>query len=175
MSTGDKAGGPAIDLSFGVELAAELKAGFDGLRDEDRSARAQEESRIPLDHTIRGSGVAPATGDLIFNVGGPPLGRAWVLRRLAIGGTDPTTAVAGAAYIFASSSGDSTDLITATWVDTAQTLPLLGWYTSRQVVIQSGQMLWIKITGPTAGTSYAAAGMVLSEIANERAAARYTL
>lgn len=167
--------GPAIDLSFGVELAAELKAGFQGIHDRDREQRRREEELIPLDLTIRGGGTGPATGDLIFSCEGPPLGRAWVLRRLVIGGTDPTVAVAGAAYVFASSAGDSDQLITATVFDWASTLPLVGFYTSRQVVINSGQRLWVKITSPTPGTSYALSGSGLSEIANERAAARYTL
>ena len=167
--------GPAIDLSFGIEMAAELKAGFQGIHDREREQRRREEELIPLDLVIRGGGTAPPSGDLIFSCEGPPLGRAWVLRRLVIGGTDPAVAVAGSAYCFASSAGDQDQLITATVFDWAATMPLVGFYTSRQVVIQSGQRLWIKITSPTAGTSYALAGSVLSEIANERAAARWTL
>jgi hypothetical protein len=173
------AGGPSIDLGFQMELAATLKAGFDGLQDSDRDRRERDRQHelemIPLDHTIRGSGTAPSTGDLIFDCGGPPLGRAWVLRRLAVAGTDPTVAMAGAAYCFASSAGDSDQLITTTWFDVASSLPMVGWYTSRQVVIADGQRLWIKITSPTAGATYSASGKVMSEVANERAAARYTL
>ena len=175
MSKDGKGQGPAIDLSFQVDLAAELKAGFDGLRSERDSRRQRELELIPFDIPIRGGGTGPSSGDLIFSCQGPPLGRAWVLRRLVIGGTDPTVAVSGSAYVFASSAGDSDQLITATCFDWAQTLPLVGLYTSRQVVIQSGQQLWVKITSPTSGTSYALSGAGLSEIANERAAARYTL
>lgn len=167
--------GPAIDLSFGVELAAQLKAGFDGLRDDDRREREREIERIPLDYPIRGGGTAPSTGPLIFDCGGPPLGRAWVLRRLAVAGTDPTATAAGVAYLFSSSAGDSEQLVTATWFDIVSALPAVRFYTSRQVVIQSGQHLWVKVASPTAGASYAASGQVLSEIANERAAARWTL
>ena len=173
------AGGPSIDLGFQMDLAATLKAGFDGLQDSDRDRRERERQRelemIPFDYPIRGGGAAPEAGDLIFDAGGPPLGRAWVLRRLGVGGIDPTQAVAGAAYLFASSAGDPDQLITATWFDVASSLPLLGWYTSRQVVIQAGQRLWVRIVAPTPGASYTLAGSVLSEVANERAAARYTL
>ena len=171
----DGKGGPAIDLGLQIDLGAQLKAAFDGLRDDDRRERQEEIDRIPLDHTIRGSGLAPSSGDLIFAIGGPPLGRAWVLRRLAVGGSDPTATAAGSAYFYASSAGDSDQLITATWFDFASSLPQVGWYTSRQVVIQSGQQIWVKIASPTAGAVYAVSGQVLSEIANERAAARYTL
>ena len=164
-----------LELGVHLDLAAELRAGFDGLRDRDRQSREREEALIPLDNTIRGGGAAPALGKLIFTCGGPPLGRAWVLRRLVVGGTDPTVAVAGSAYCFASSAGDSDQLITATCFDWAASLPLVGFYTSRQVVINSGQQLWVVVTGATPGTSYALAGAVLSEIANERAAARWTL
>ena len=175
MSKDQKGGGPEIGLGIQVDLAAELRAGFHGLRDEEDSRRRRELELIPFDYPIRGGGAAPPSGDLIFNAGGPPLGRAWVLRRLAVGGTDPTVAVAGSAYCFASSAGDSDQLITATWFDVAASLPMLGWYTSRQVVIQAGQLLWVRITSPTPGAGYALSGSVLSEIANERAAARYTL
>ena len=167
--------GGNLELGVHLDLAAELRAGFDGLRDRDRKSREREEVLIPLDVTIRGGGVGPATGDLIFTCGGPPLGRAWVLRRLLVGGTDPTVAVAGSAYCFASSAGDRDQLITATCFDWAASLPLVGFYTSRQVVVNSGQQLWVVVTGATSGTSYALAGAVLSEIANERAAARWTL
>ena len=171
----DGKGGPAIDLSFGVDVAAQLKAGFDGLREDRQDAERTELERIPLDYPIRGGGTAPSTGPLIFDCGGPPMGRAWVLRRLAVGGTDPTAAAAGEAYLFSSSAGDSEQLITATWFDIVASLPAVRFYTSRQVVVQAGQRLWVKITSPTAGASYAASGAVLSEIANARAAARWTL
>lgn len=167
--------GPAIDLSFGVELAAQLKAGLDGIRDEQESRWKREEELIPYDTSIRGGGAAPASGDLIFNVGGPPMGRAWVLRRLSISATDPTATAAGTAYFYASSAGDSNELIAATWFDWASTIPMVGWYTSRQVVIQSGQLIWVRIVSPTAGASYAVHGTAVSEVANERAAARYTI
>ncbi len=171
----DGKGGPAIDLGLQIDLGAQLKAGFDGLRDDDRRERREELERIPLDYPIRGSGTASAPGALIFDAGGPPLGRSWVLRRLAVGGSDPTSAATGEAYFYASSAGDSDQLITATWFDIVAALPAVRFYTSRQVVIQSGQRLWVKITSPTAGAIYAVSGQVLTEIANERAAARYTL
>ena len=175
MSKKDQDQGPAIDLGFQVDIAAELKAGFNGLRDGERTRRAEEESKIPFDFTVRGSGVAPGAGDLIFNCGGPPMGRAWVLRRLAVGGTDPTAVSAGVAYVYFSSAGDSDQLIAATWADVVSALPGVKFYTSRQMVVKDGQLIWVRITGPTAGAAYAVNGAVLSEIANERAAARYTL
>ncbi len=168
-------GGPSLDLGVHLDLAAELRAGFDGLRDQDAARRQREEETIPLDLVIRGGGVAPAAGKFVFSCGGPPLGRAWVLRRLVVGGTDPTVAAAGSAYCYASSAGDLDQLITSTVFDWAASLPLVGFYTSRQVVVNSGQQIWVVIVGASAGQSYALSGAVLSEIANERAAARWTL
>jgi hypothetical protein len=167
--------GPEIEGGFELALKAGIKAGFGDLADREDERQRRREALIPLDTPIMGGAVGPAAGDLIFDCGGPPMGRAWVLRRLAIAGTDPTATIAGEAYFYASSAGTSDQLITPGWFDYAASLPLVGWYTSRQVVIHAGQRIWCRVTGYTSGASYVVSGAAVSEIANEPAAARYTL
>ena len=163
-----------VEGGLQVQIGALLKATTDAAA-ERRAAREREEAMIPLDHHVQGGGVAPSSGDLIFECGGPAMGRAWVLRRLAVGGNDPTQTAAGTAYFYMSSAGDEEQLLASGWFDYADTLPLVGWYTSRQVVLTHAQKIWCRIHAPTAGASYVVSGSVIDEIANERAAARYTL
>lgn len=163
-----------VEGGLQVQIGALLKATTDAEAARQRE-REREEAMIPLDHHVQGGGIAPATGDLIFECGGPAMGRAWVLRRLAVGGNDPTQTSAGTAYFYMSSAGDEEQLLASGWFDYADTLPLVGWYTSRQVVLTHSQKIWCRIHAPTAGASYVVSGSVIDEIANERAAARYTL
>lgn len=167
--------GPEIEGGLDIHISAAIKAGLDGISARDAERRRREEALIPTDFPIRGGGTAPSSGDLIFSCGGPPQGRNWVLRRLAVGGTDPTAASSGSAYFYASSSGDKDQLLGSDWFDVAATLPLVGWYSSRQVVIQAGQQIWCRIHTPTAGAAYVVSGTVVSEIANEPVAVRYSL
>jgi hypothetical protein len=162
-----------VELEGGFEFA--LKAAVGELGDRDDARRRREEALIPNDIPIHGGGVAPAAGDLIFPCGGPPSGRIWVLRRLVIAATDPTLAIAGSAYFYASSAGDEEQLLTSGFFDYAATLPLVGWYSSRQVVVQAGLQIWCRVHAPTAGSSYVVSGTALNQVADERAAARYTL
>lgn len=167
--------GLEVEGGFELALKAAVKAGFDGHGDREDARQSRLERLIPIDTPIHGGGVGPAAGSLIFDCGGPPMGRNWVLRRLVIAGTDPTAAIAGVAYFFASSAGSADQLITTGWFDSAASLPLVGWYSSRQVVIHAGQRIWCLVTSPTSGTPYVVSGAAVSEVADEAAAARYTL
>ncbi len=167
--------GPEIEGGFEFQLKAAIKAGLDGFAEREDARREHQDRLIPTDHHVQGGGVGPASGDLIFACGGPPLGKSWVLRRLSISGTDPTAVIAGKAYFFASSAGDTDQLIASGWFALAATLPSVSYFTSRQVVVQAGQQIWCRVTSPTSGTAYVVSGQVVSEIADERAAARYSL
>ena len=164
-----------IEGGFDVRIAAQFKASLDGAESRREERESRLEKLIPTDTHIQGGGVAPASGDLIFSCGGPAMGRNWVLRRLAVGGTDPTAASVGSAYFFASSAGDEEQLLASGWFELASALPAVSFYSSRQVVIQPGQKIYCRIHTPTAGASYVVSGAAMSEIANEPVATRYTL
>jgi hypothetical protein len=171
----DQDGALGLSLSVTAGFAAELRAGFDRMRADEERRRLEECALIPFDFPIRGGGIGPASGSLVFELGGPPLGRSWVVRRLVVALTDPTTPDSASAFLFASSTGDADQLTTATCFDFASALPAVWRYSSRQVVVAAGQHIWCKIVSPTSGANYSASGTVLSEVEHEPAAARYSL
>jgi hypothetical protein len=163
-----------------AELVVAFRAGLGSLSEAQaeqnrllrRIARGQ---RIPIDAPIQGSGTADASGDVVFDCGGPAQGRVWVLRRLAVGGTDPTAVATGSAYFYASTSQLIAQLSASQWFDFASTLPLVGWYTSRQVVIPAPLHIMCRIKGGASGALYVVSGGAQDEQQFLRAEAEYTL
>ena len=164
----------AIGGDVELKLCAALDASTEAInRREDREDRLAR--TIPISAQIQGSGVFPASGDLIFDCGGPTLGRAWVLRRLFLGGIDPTATTSGSAFWFLSASDSNSALVSAFCFDQASSLPIARFYSSRMVVITHPQRIICKITGGTSGDSYQLGGLAMEEIANDPVAARWTL
>lgn len=166
------------ELAVGGDLELKLCAALDASteqikRGEDR--RDRMERLIPISAQIQASDVYPSSGDLVMDCGGPTLGKAWVLRRIFLGGTDPTQTTAGSAYFFLSSSKSSNALISAFCFDQMATLPASKFYSSRMVVLSYPQRIICKITSGTAGDSYQLGGLAMEEIANDPVAARWTL
>lgn len=162
-----------IEGGLDLQIAASLKASADAAQERNSRERRLEEL-VPVDAQIQAAGVYPSSGDLVIDCGGPTSGRAWVLRRLNVSGPDPTVAIAGSAYVFFSAGISSGSLVGPNWIDVASSLPLVGWYTSRQVVLRSPMHLVVKITGGTAGDTYSVSGYAMDE-STHPAAARYTL
>lgn len=163
-----------LELAGGLELSAALKATTDALSRrndlEDRLMRS-----IPIAAQIQGSGVFPSSGSLIFDLGGPTAGKAWVLRRLFISGVDPTATAAGSAYYFISSSLSDNALVAASCFDFANALPLKAFYSSRQVVLTYPQRIVCKVVSGTSAATYQASGFAMEEVANDPVASRWTL
>lgn len=165
----------SIEAGLDLEIGASLKILTDA--EADRARRAQEEERlIPVDAQIHsGTEIEAGAGFGLVNCGGPAMGRAWVLRRLAIALLTPMQAAAGTAYWFASASEEVSLLQTTGWFAQMAALPSVAFFTSRQVVLRYPQKVICYIDGPTAGDTYIIAGYALDEMADQPAAARYSL
>lgn len=170
MTTIEADGGLAIAFHAGIGSLSEAQAETNRLL-----RRLASSAPIPIDAPIQGSGTADASGDVVFDCGGPAQGRVWVLRRLAVGLSDPTAAASGAAYFYASNSMLTQQLSTSQWFDVASTLPLVGWYTSRQVVIKFPHHIICRIKAGTSGDIYAVSGLAQDELEAQRAQAEYQL
>lgn len=165
-----------IELGF----LADLQATLGGLRDQmqqdrdwrERNRRAAKFAEMPIDRPLVGSGAYPSTGIMAFDLGGPDMGRRWLLRRIAVGGTTPTTTTAGRADVFVSAvppidpvtggTGGS-GVLTGTalragcladWRDQATSLPQVSGYTSRTIVVGPNESLWVVISSGTASQQY---------------------
>ncbi|MDA8333319.1 MAG: hypothetical protein M0027_19315 [Candidatus Dormibacteraeota bacterium] len=166
------------ELAVGGDLELKLCAALDASTEQIKRGQDREdrlERLIPIAAQIQASDEFPSSGDLIMDCGGPTLGKAWVLRRVFLGGTDPTATTAGSAFLFLSSSKSSNALISAFCFDQAASLPIAKFYSSRMVVLTYPQRIICKVTGGTAGDSYQLGGLAMEEIANDPVAARWTL
>lgn len=145
-----------------LKAVVDLKGSIDKLAAQQAKLASLEEAyhRLgPVDVPISASGVAPTSGSLWLDLGGPAAYRAWTLRRLVVGGlTWATTAAGTANFYMASSRPDSASL--AYMIDQAYPMPNAASYTSRVVVLHAPFRLYCEITSPTAGQTYVASGAV---------------
>ena len=165
-----------LDIGFFADLTATLG----GLRDQikadrdwrDKNRRAAAFAEIPVDRPLLSMGAFPTSGIVAFDLGGPDLGRIWLVRRIAVGGITPTTTAAGRADVFVSAippvdpvtggTGGGGTLtgtalragVTAEWRDQATTLPLAAQYSNRQIVVNPNESLWIVISSGTVSQQY---------------------
>ena len=152
----------------GLDLSAELALSIGRLDDSTKRLAKFLDARrgaTPADLRLSASAAYPASGTLVLNLGSPDQGTVWILRRLVVGGVTPGTAAAGAADVYvgavANISGQNPgSLELVDWVDRASSLPLVGWYGDRQVVVKAEEILWLNITAGTAAQLYVAAAQV---------------
>jgi hypothetical protein len=160
------------DTSEGLHLQAFLDIGTQlkelNLHHRRREAALiQRASDATRDVLVRYSAIIPAGGSVpttltaIDAIGGsgPQVGEVWLLRACRIGGLTPTTAAAGRGDLYQNVTDPNygaSSLSTANWIDQAATLPLVGTYSSRQVVLRSPDNLFIVVTNGTAGQQYVA-------------------
>lgn len=111
--------------------------------------------RIPVDARATATAVATAAGTAVVDLGGPAVGRLWLLRRLVVWSGDLATTVSGASVIcYAAGSGASLSLPDA--FDRASGLPAVAFYSSRQVVIAPPGRVILALAGVAAGASVGA-------------------
>jgi hypothetical protein len=155
-----------IDLKFWAKLGKDIgEMNARGDRQErrwlQRATDAQRDVLIRFSATIASGGTVPTTLMANSEVGGtgPEPGEVWILRAVRVGGVTPTTTAAGRADLYQSvtdpnMAGGTGN--TANWVDQATTLPLVGTYSNRQVVLRSPDNFFIVVTNGTAGQQYVA-------------------
>lgn len=142
------------------EVVAQLKSSVETLAKQVANLRAEERAyheQGPVDAPLQASGTAPSSGSLWLNLGGPATLRAWILRRLIIGGSTWGTTVAGTANLYVSPS-QPTGSSLAVQVDEASALPNKAFYTSRLIVLHAPNQLWVEIANPTSASVYVVSG-----------------
>jgi hypothetical protein len=121
----------------------------------DREARA-----IPGDYQFAASGVYPASGNLVLNLGSPDQGQYWLVRRIVVGGSDITTTPAGIGWVFVQGSPpnqNGANPPTASVADfTTGTFPQKAFYGTHQLVADETEFVYVVITAGTPGTLYVA-------------------
>lgn len=144
-----------------LDLSADLSVTLGGLRDEFRKDRKHRDwtrvASTPIDIEAQSQIVATTAGPNVIGLGGPAMGRARLVREIVVGGVTVATAAAGTAdvYVMGTSPGATPPLIR--WRDHAATMPLIAFYSDRQIALHYPEKLWVVLTGATNGQQYVAA------------------
>jgi hypothetical protein len=156
--------GPLDEIKSGLKIWADVGLTLGKNIDEQaktwRQLMARLQHNTPVDYGLGQAGVYPATGDLLLNFGSPDLGFRWEVSSVVVGGADVNIAAAGSAGLYVSASppvagqpapGGLTNL-----ADRASALPNVGFYGTRQLVVNDQEYLFLIIFGGTPGQTYAA-------------------
>lgn len=116
------------------------------------SSRESAPKRIPLDATS----TADASGNALLVFDRVPQGESWDLYRLVVGGVQWSTAAAGTAVVYRTSSQASTTPSLTQVFDEATSLPNVSFYLAKQVSLIAGESLVVYVSGGTTGQQYVA-------------------
>ncbi len=157
-----------LDVSFDFE------ASLTGLNKRlDRLNRLQKNALravTPVFSRVFATGIFPASGGLILNLGGPEQGRFWYVRSIQVGGLSPTTAALGRADIFVSGmdlraySSNAAPLAQVglqDWRDQAVTLPAVAPYSHGGLPLRLNENLFVIFSNGTSGQQYVAAAQII--------------
>jgi hypothetical protein len=161
----------AGNVSLG-DAVLQLHAGIQALLKQQRAmARIIERSRTQPNAADFGvSGICPASGALVFDLGGPALGYIWEVRRVSFFEADnPIAAVGGTGWLFTgtsmgpaaagSSSLPTASLVGQQFVDkTGVNFPTSGLYDSAMVPLKYPEHVLVAITNGSSGVLYGVSG-----------------
>jgi hypothetical protein len=148
--------GATVEFTTPAEMAKML--------DEHAAKLASILRRKPMGRTLRASGPAPVGGVSVIDLGSPPPGFEWEVRRYFVTGQDATTTLAGsAAVVFIATASDMLtplDAVDTTATGTITTIPNKGSWTDDQVIVEFGRHLLIRCSGLGASVPFANAYVI---------------
>ena len=146
------------------ELTASLKAfvnlDLGGRLDKMNAYLERLNKNTPVLRRVAASGIAVTSTTLIIDLGTPDKGTFWNVENIVLGGVEVNVAAAGSAgmYVVGGLSGNAPGLNNA--VDYAATLPNVGYYGFRDVVVSDSEHLIVAIFGGTNDQQYVCASSV---------------
>lgn len=158
---GDDDGGGDAGGGLGLDFFISLGASLGTLADTAAADRAERQARsvAPGNNPLFASGVAPASGNVVLDLGSVPQGRVWQIRRLIVGGATVIATADGAAYAFGQGAPPA-DLALTNCMDIFLTLPQGNTYGTHQLFLTRGEHFWVVFTGATMGQQYSASARV---------------
>ena len=164
--------GVEADVSFRAKLGSMLTAAVGHAKDTATELRRQTQlmqqaaALQPITYRGRAQAIA-AGGTVVLDLGGPSMGRTWELRHLVIGSDLPSTAAAGAVWVYRYAGGAAqvpAALSMFDAVDWNDTLPAKSTYGAGEITIGQTERLFVVVTGATNGQDYQAAFTVTDRL-----------
>lgn len=126
----------------------------------DTAERRRARENTPIPYKMSNVVAIPTpTAPTAISLGGPEKGFFWELRTLTIGGLTFGTTAAGTAEVYATSQTEQAiaqNRNLSDLVDQATALPIVGGYSSGQIILQESERLRVVIVGGTAAQQYTA-------------------
>ena len=154
----------------GIQLALNALVQI-GQRIEQQSAKLDAAMQrlqrfTPVDYGVGASATCVSgSTPLILNLGSPDMGTYWEVEQVAVGGSDGNVTVGGMSVLYVTSNtllagnqfigGGMSNV-----ADIAKTLPNVGFYGRRDIVVMSQEYLVAVVYGGTPGVIYNATGSV---------------
>jgi hypothetical protein len=156
--------GPLDDIRSGIkawfDVGVTIGDKVDGMGRKFDKFMARLQHNTPIDYGGAGSGVFPASGDLIIPLGTPDQGARWEVTNVVVGGTDLNVAAAGTAGLYVSAFQPTQNAPnpagTSGACDYAKALPSVAFYGTRQLVVNDQEYLFLVVFGGTPGQTYVA-------------------
>lgn len=157
-------GGPLDDIRSGIKAFLDVGISIGKSVDQQtanvRALLQRLEFNTPIDYAVSASGVFPASGNLVLNLGTPDQGTYWEVESCAVGGLDQNITAAGSAGLYVSGylplSGTSATPGMTALCDQAKTFPNVGFYGGRDIVVNDQEYFFLIVFGGTVGQQYAA-------------------
>ena len=152
------------DATSGLKLWADvgLKIGkdIDGLTNQTKKLLAKLEKNTPVDYAVVASGVAVDGQPLLLLLGQPDAGTFWEVESCAVGGVDYDVTVTGSAGLYVSAYPADAGSGMINLADYAATLPNVGFYGSRSIVVNDAEYLFVIVNGGYNAVTYVANAQV---------------
>lgn len=156
-------GGPLDDIRSGIkaflDVGISIGQAVDKQHDDIRALLQRLDYNTPIDASASASVVYPASGNGVLIFGTPDQGTFWEVESVALGGLDQNIAAAGSAglYVcgFAPQNGTTQSPGMTSLADQAKTLPNVGFYGGRDIIVNDQEYLVAIIFGGTPGQQYA--------------------
>lgn len=158
--TTDTDDGPLDDIGSGIkaffDIGLSIGTKLDDVSDKlDRYMRRLQRS-TPVRQTIPGSVIIPTvTAPSIIPFGAPDEGTAWDVRGCVVGGTEVNLAAVGTAGLYVGAFQAVAGSGMTNLHDYASSFPNVAQYGGGQILVNSGEFVWLVVFGGTAGQQYA--------------------
>jgi hypothetical protein len=150
--------GPA---RLGAMLHATLELGRQVVREQQRMSQEflRLNANTPVDWQVQTNGLINAAGTLLLTLGSPDPGTYWQVQQCVAGGTDANVTCAGTGALYVSGSSVATGGLLSC-ADIAKTLPNVGFYGTRDVIVNASEFLLFQFFGGTVGQAVSVAASV---------------
>lgn len=155
---------PLDKLTSGIEAFLQVGITLGKHLDEQDRRHRELMSRLqrgtPVDYGAGSSGAFPASGALLLPLGTPDQGCRWEVTNVVVGGTDLNVAAVGTAGLYVGALQPTNNQTAPGGItvaaDYASSLPNVGFYGTRQLVVNDQEYIFLIVFGGTVGQVYAA-------------------